>query len=545
MRSRFLWCAIVGLISGSGALYAAEASVSDIIAALGSDEESARIEAIDRLGAMRQKAAEAVPALAALLEDNSARVRAHAAESLGEIGPPAKSAAEALIAVVTDPDKTVRREAMEAIRRIRPGSEVVLPLFVKQIEAADPAIRMSVLAALAERGREAVPDLINALKNEEAAFWACLVLSEIGPEAEAAVPALTKLLADDRPGVRREAMLALAAIGQGSCSAVPALAEQLGCEINCVTATYALGSIGELPAEIEAKIKKNARSDDPVLATVSRWALAKLHPDDEQLVRRTVRRLTGYLTGDDARLREAAANALVDLDPPPEISRPIIKRAMAEASPETVDAVMNVLAKLGEKVVPRLIEALKVEDMRFRAATIIARIGPPAKPAVPALIDALADEDSQTRNEVLFALGAVGPDAEAAVPAITKALDDPDINVRYAACYALGKIGPSAAAAKPELVENLGAADRVLAMSSGWALAQVACECEETAAKAVPVLIDALGAPDAMTRIQAADALAAFGALAKDAAPALRKAAESENEALRGAASEALEATRD
>lgn len=81
--------------------------------------------------------------------------------------------------------------------------------------------------------------------------------------------------------------------------------------------------------------------------------------------------------------------------------------------------------------------------------------------------------------------------------------------------------------------------------SSAWALSQVAPESGEAAAKAVPVLIDALGEPDVMTRIQAADASAAFGALAKEAAPALRKAAESENEALRGAASEALEAIRD
>ena len=521
---------------------AAQPSVSDLISALGSGQESSRIEAIDTLGSMGEKAADAVAALEGLLKDKSSAVRGHAAESLGEIGSPARSAVPALIKLITDPEKAVRREAMDAVRAIRPGPDVVLPLLVKQLEAADPAIRMSVLSAFAEQGQAAVPNLINALKNKEAAYWACLVLGEIGPDAAAAVPALIETLKDDRPGVRREAILALAEIGEAAAPAVPALTESLDCEINCVPATFALGRIGEVPSEVEAKIKKNAQSSDKILSTVSLWALAKMHPDDEQLVRKTVRRLAGFLKAEDVNHRRAAAEALVDLDPDPKIARPILKKAMEDASPEVLDAVMDVMAGLGKKVVPRLIEALKVEEVRLRAAAIIARIGPPAKAAVPALGDALGDESSETRNEVLFALAAIGPEAKAAVPAITKALRDPDMNVRYAACHALGQIGPAAMPAKSELVGNLGSADQFLAMASAWALARVHPECSETAAKSVPVLIESMGEPDVMTRLHAAQALGCLGALAKDAVPALEKALEDANETVRTAASEALKA---
>lgn len=533
---------VLGCLLGGAPLSAAEISVSDLIAALGKGQESSRIEAIDTLGAMGEKAADAVAALEGLLNDKSPAVRAHAAESLGEIGSPAKSAVPALLELVADPDKTVRREAIDAVRAIRPGPEVVLPLLVEQLEAADPAIRMSVLSAFAEHGKAAVPNLITALGSKEAAYWACLVLAEIGPDAAAAVPALIETLQDDRPDVRREAILALAEMGEAAAPAVPALANALDCEINAVPATYALGRIGKISGEVEAKIEKNAQGSDKILGAASLWALAKMHPDDEQLVRKTVRRLADLLKDENERHRKAAAEALVDLDPDPKIARPLLKKAMDGASPQALDAVMDVMAGLGEKVVPRLIEALGAKEVRRRAAAILARIGPPAKAAVPALVDALGDESSETRNEVLFALGAIGPGAEAAVPAIAKALHDPDMNVRYAACYALSQIGPAAMPAKSDLVANLGSADQFLAMASACALARVHPECPETAPKSVPALVKGLAEPDAMSRLHAAEALRCLGPLAKDAVPALQKAAKDASDDVRDAASQALKA---
>lgn len=535
----------MGILSCSLAASAAEADVSELIQSLRSPTESVRLEAIDRLGRAGPKAAEAVGALTRLLEDESATVRAHAAQALGHIGAPAKPAVKALASLITDEDALVRRAAVGALQDIRPGPEVGVPIIVKVLEDADPAARIRALDALAEQGKEAVPHLIEAMAKEEAVYWACLVLSEIGPDAEEAVPALIKVLDDERPGVRREAILALAAIGEASAPATEALVEALDCEINGVVATYALGKIGRVPPAAEKKITKNTKSDDGVLATVSLWALARLHPDDAALQRRTVRRLAEFLKSDDPRQRVAAARALVELDPDPEIARPIIKKVMDGASPEVLHAAMDAIASLGEKTLPRMIEALEAPEVRARAAAIIARIGPKAKRGVPALVEALEDPDPETRNEVLFALASIGPGAEGAVPAVAKALGDADMNVRYAACYALGSIGPAATSAKAALQRNLGSPDDFLSMSSAWALARIDPGCTETAPKSVPLLVKALEQPDAMTRLHAAESLGLLGPLAKDAVGALKKALQDDNADVRDAATGALKAIGD
>jgi HEAT repeat protein len=64
---------------------------------------------------------------------------------------------------------------------------------------------------------------------------------------------------------------------------------------------------------------------------------------------------------------------------------------------------------------------------------------------VPALAEALRDDNPYVRHDSAAALGKFGADAEAAVPALTAALKDNDQNVRRAVEAALKKIVPSTA----------------------------------------------------------------------------------------------------
>ena len=526
----------------------AGAAESDLLRGLRSPDRSTKLAAIDRLGQKGGDVEGAVGALAVLLADDSALVRAHAASALGQIGPAAKPAVEALAKALFDENATVRREAIEAFGKIRPGPEVSGPLVIKLFEQADPELLAHVLSSIAEFGGDAVGPFTKALENEKGCYWACLVLGEIGPDAAPAVPALVKLArSDKRPEVRREAILALAGIGPKAAPAVPMLIEALGEKegLNTGAAAFALGAIGPEAKPAEAKLKQLADSDDSstMLGTVCGWALARINPDDKQLLAKVLPKLVDALTSPKPEQRAAAARALAELNPDPAMLRPLLSKAMAAAGPEARDEILDAIATLGKEAVPRLIEVLQSDPAaRPRAAAIIARIGPEAKQAVPALVGAMSDRNVATRIEVLFALAAVGPEAKAAVPAATGALDDPDRNVRYAACLALGSIGPAADSAKARLLAHLPDKDRFMAMSSAWALARIDPACPELAAKIAPVLAEALGESDAMTRLHAAKALRDLGPLAKAALSALKEAGNDEDEDVRKMVAEAIKA---
>lgn len=91
------------------------------------------------------------------------------------------------------------------------------------------------------------------------------------------------------------------------------------------------------------------------------------------------------------------------------------------------EAVTEALARIGPPAVPSLIAALEDEDteVRLQAAHGLARMGPKAELAVPALILTLEDSDAEVRQASARALGQIGQAAEVAIPALVKALKDP------------------------------------------------------------------------------------------------------------------------
>ncbi len=528
------------LVLAMATVPAAEPTTADLIGALKSADETARLQAIDQLGSQGAEAATAVTPLIELLKDSSPAVRAHAARALGGIGAPAKPAAAGLIDLLADPDVAVRRQAIRALGAIRPGPQVTVPLFVKLMDDADPGVRMRVLTAVAEAGAQAVPGLIKALDNDKAAYWACVVLREIGPAGKDAIPALTAKLQDPRPEIRREAVLALAAMEGAAAGAAPQIAALLDDQQCRTAATYALGRIGTVPADAEAKIRANFKSDDPMLCCTSLWTLALVHPEDKDLRRQTTEGLVAMLKNSDPRVRQAAAKGLAALPPAPEITGPIFEKAFQDADEATVRSALDAMASLGAQAVPRLVGALKFEKARARVAYILGQIGPAAAPATEELAKLIADKNPRVSEEAVLALAKIGPAAKAAVPALTKAFQGGQGSDDYAIAYALGKIGPDAAAAAAALTAALGSSDSSLAVACAWALGQIHPASAEVAAKTVPVLIAGLGAPLPQSRQAAAEALGSLGPLAADAAPALEKARSDPDENVQHAVAAAL-----
>ena len=158
-----------------------------------------------------------------------------------------------------------------------------------------------------------------------------------------------------------------------------------------------------------------------------------------------------------------------------------------------------------------LIENLGHEDFNVRqaAAEALGKIGPDARPAIPALVMALADKDYHVRKAAAEALGKIGPDARQAIPTLVMALADKDYHVRKAAAEALGKIGPDARPAIPHLVNALAGKYSSVREAAAEALEKVNPQWAQSpeARQAIPALANALANKDSSVRDAAATAL--------------------------------------
>jgi HEAT repeat protein len=543
-RSVFALAVSMIALAAADQSFAADARVIELAQAAKSGAEASRIQALDQLAALGDKATDAVPNLTQLLSDQSANVRAHAAHALGKIGNGAKSAAAALTNLARDDDETVRRQAIQSLAAIRPGPDVMIPLVTRLIEDSDPAVKVRILHAVSEAGPAALPALKKALKDEKAAYWACLILREMGPDAKEAVPDLAAALKDPRPEVRREAALALGAMRDAASPATAAIASLLNDEHAAEAATLALGEIGQIPAGAETTIRTNAKGSNKLLSTVSLWALARVHPEDKALGREAAEQLVTRLSDPDQFVRVSAARALAALALGPEMMLPIMEKALTTADETTAQYALDAVAALGPAAVPRLIHALKYNKLRAQIAYTLGQIGPPAAPATGDLARLLSSNDSRLVTEAALALAKIGPAAAASVPALSAALKQTDCPNPHAIAYALGKMGPAAASAKPELLSLLSGKDESIAVVAAWAVIQIDPQSAEINSKVVPVLIGGLSDPRAESRQMAAQTLGGLKSAAKAAIPALEKAASDENRSVSDAANEALRAIR-
>lgn len=169
------------------------------------------------------------------------------------------------------------------------------------------------------------------------------------------------------------------------------------------------------------------------------------------------------------------------------------------------------------------------------AAQCLATMGAAAKPAVPALIEAVrngpnnfdtGDGVIHVRDAVVEALGRTGDPR--ALPVLLEALANPkpmDVDLgaiprdkpvgELAALNALGFLGPAAAAAVPRILPYLGHEERYFVEGAATALGSIG------EVSAIPALTAALGRGETAYRV--AEALGRFGPAAHSALPALTR----------------------
>jgi HEAT repeat protein len=154
---------------------------------------------------------------------------------------------------------------------------------------------------------------------------------------------------------------------------------------------------------------------------------------------------------------------------------PCLSRCIKEGG-EIARIATRALAYIGPQSVPTLIKALqdpKLGTLRQEVAVSLGIIGPDARQAVPALIDAMKDEDTGLRVQVCGALKKVGPSAYKAVPALAKTLSDSSASVRRCAAEALGSIGFSSRTALTALRIAANDADSGVAKAAKTAIQEI------------------------------------------------------------------------
>jgi HEAT repeat protein len=264
-------------------------AVPALIAAMSDSDAQVRSEAVRALGAIRRPYDKTVPALVAALRDKDTYIRGTAIESLGMLGSHAAPAVPEISKDLKDKELSVRSEAATALRFIGPAAKVAVPALIDSLaneKEANQRVRIvAALSAIGPAAKDAVPALVALLHDQDESLreWAADALGEIGPDARSAVPELLKLAKDRNNNIRDHALGALGGIGRDAKAAVPLLLEALKDQpkgMGPCRVAVALGNMGP-----------EARTAVPELMALARNLDA------------------------DLQVREAAANAVIKLDP--------------------------------------------------------------------------------------------------------------------------------------------------------------------------------------------------------------------------------------
>ena len=463
-----------------------EDAVPGLIQALQDRVENVRVYAAWALALteFETSAEYAVPRLILALGDRNTKVRIFSASALGKIGTPKaiKTLEEftpSLIHALKNKDSIIREYAAFIFGEIKIETELVVPALIKALRDKDENVRHIVIWSLVKIGKEAIPNLKEALKNRYIAIRtnAATVLGKIGTKDT--IPALIQAVYSKHSknsAVRASVEAALVEIGK---DAVPGLIQALH------------------------------NSDPNARPSVAR-ALGKIYtPEALKAIKEYQQTLIQALQGPNLYVRGIAIKALENIG----------------------------------KAAPALIQALQDPDpyARQNAAKALAIIGEGTEDTVSILIQALYDKNSYVRQSAAEGLAMIGEEVIDTVPALIQVLLAQDENAGEYAAWVLGEIGSLDAI--PALIQALqnknefvdgGAVSEMTDMirlglqdphpnvsaSSGAALKSIGTpEALKAVKELQQSLIQALQGPNLYVRQRAAKALGLIKA--EDAVPAL------------------------
>jgi HEAT repeat protein len=571
-------------------LIKAFAEATSLFSGLTTPEEEAAGDALARIGAP------AVPKLILALRDERPNFRPKVAAVLGRIGPEAAEAIPALVAMMKEKDLKISLESVvvRPPNAADPGIKVPVVLI-----KSDSDCRESAASALAAIGPKAVPALAEALNDRGGtiqvsyamivvrSLWemapefieefkdnfypsflhslsqaptlyeaatdqdrvtrglAAVALGAMGADAEPALPDLVRALKDRNPEVRIAAAVSLGRFKRHARDAAPALLEAFKAR-GCLDLRPGFGDeLGVRKAVFRALLEMGPEAERQLVEKGVPLLIEGLKDPDPEVRGGTIEALEVIGPGAKAAcphlvelLKTAGGqdeSELVIIEPG--VARRERKRLLASGG-ENVREILSALENIGKDSAPALLPLLKDGNpmTRSRAAKALSGSRRLVEPAVPDLLKALDDPYWPVRAAAAYALALARSDAPSVIGPLSKCLKDPAGWVRRAAAYALGHLGPKAKQAIPALQTALADEDSTVALEAAGALLKMGVNPKEP----VTLCVRLVQSDDAYGRGQVQAVLKLLGPKDAESAPALRPLLNHEEVAVRLIAAEAL-----
>lgn len=412
------------------------------------ESQSVGLSCGESLAALGPIGVEFLPNLVANLSDTNAVGRPWSAKVIGHLGPPARSAIPVLAASLQEP--WLAWYAGEALWRIDGRTDAALTALAAGLTNRDAASRWLAfqrLATLGPAARTVLPTVLQALRDSdrevrEAAADALGRISperkveafrELNREALAALPAILQALRDVTnthealPGAVRT-LHALAALGPAAAAAVPTL-------------VWFVTERPPTPAP-SAAVEAFLSSGESLWRSEAWAALGEIGVSTPEAVRALAASAVIPQSGDS----RSACLALARLGPAARLAVPALQTAMRTENPNlqlhAAYALPTVAPDQAEAAVPILERLARVDAFAVHSRARIALWKLKRWPECPVL-ELRQHLDTREREQAIELLGDLGPEARVALPALIQALQAPYTSQREGIAYAIRRIDPA------------------------------------------------------------------------------------------------------
>jgi HEAT repeat protein len=334
------------------------------------------------------------------------------------------------------------------------------------------ALLLSLAACHRPAEREDVLRLSNELRSssEDVQRGALQSLTELGPHAEGALPAVVSLFERSQGALRGEAVITLVALDPSGREAVPAIRQVLSDptpEVREIGA-IALGLLGA-PGDAAYEQVRYLEHDDALeVRSAAVYAAVKVRPTEHN-----IRAAYALLSGPDPRGRFMAARALRELGPSAVKELPPIFAAMHDDNVGTAVQALGIVEQLGTRAsaasaaLLKLVERAEVADHAVDALRAVDPDGNHSARALAACVRSCTTPEA--RGRAAFALSPYIKHKSESVPALLLALHDADPRVAMSALDALRALRPD----YPLLREGLLALMKDGPMPISWKAAEM------------------------------------------------------------------------